>query len=226
MNTIITHDEHGQVIEQGSAAWKQLRVGLFTGTSMQDLMPGQRGSYTDARNKALNEVVAEILTGKPTSGFKASKYMKEGIEKEPYACMAYEERTGHLVDHVAFVRHQWMRVGASPDGLVRAIRRVVEFKSPKETTHAAYLENPQLLVDEYFPQVQTNIWLLDYDDGDLVSYHPDFPEQMQLLIVRIQRNEKFCTELEKECSRAHAEVNLRVKQLREKYPAITEKEQA
>lgn len=223
MSTIITHDAEGFLIDQGSDKWKQLRVGLFTGTSMGDLLPGKRGSYTEAREKAINEVVAEILTGKPVSGFKASKYMREGIEKEPYACMAYEARRDCIVDHAAFVRHDWLRCGSSPDGLVVGRRRGVEFKSPKETTHAAYLLNPQALVEEYFGQVQTNIWMLDYEDWDICSYHPDFEREMQLLVVNVKRDQAYIDRLEAECVKAHAQVNTLIKQLREQYP-VQEKE--
>jgi hypothetical protein len=219
VSRIITHDAEGQIIEQGSAAWKQLRVGLFTGTSMGDLIPGKRGGYTDAREKAIYEVVAEIITGKPVTGMKANKYMREGVEKEPYARMAYEVKRDVVVDEVAFVQHDWLRCGASPDGLVRGRRRGCEFKSPKETTHACYLLNPQALVDEYFGQVQTNIWLLGYEDWDICSYHPDFEGDMQLLVVNVPRDERYINALEAECMKAHSEVNLLVKQLREKYPA-------
>lgn len=216
---IITHDDDGNVIEQGSDAWKRLRVGLFTGTSMGDLMPGKRGGYTDARDKAIEEVVAEILTGEPVTGFKASKYMREGIEKEPYARITYQVLRDCYVEEVAFVRHEWLRCGCSPDGLVSGRRRGVEFKSPKETTHARYLMRPQALVDEYYSQVQTNMWMLEYDEWDLCSYHPGFKGGMELLIVTVKRDHEYIAKLDSEAIKAHAEVNTIIKKLREQYPA-------
>lgn len=218
MSLIITHDDHGFPIEQGSQAWKELRIGLFTGTSMASLIPGPRGG-DKGRQAAIDEVVAEILTGKPVSSFKASKYMKEGIEKEPYARMLYSARTDDFIDEVAFIRHDWLRAGASPDGLVKYRRRITEFKSPKETTHARYLMDPTQLVRDYFEQCQTNIWLADYADAHLVSFHPDFDGDMRLVIVEVKRDDAFIKKLETEVIKAHAEVNTIVKQLRDRYSA-------
>lgn len=220
MPKFITHDDEGVVIEQGSQSWKQLRVGLFTGTSMIDLMPGKKGGYTDAREKAIYEVVAEIITGKPVVGFKASKYMKEGIEKEPFARMAYQVRTDTFVQEIAFIRHDWLRCGASPDGLIPEIRRGVELKSPKETTHLQYLLNPELLVEQYRDQVLMNIWMSGYDGWDLCSFHPDFEGDHQLLVVSIERDEAYIKRLETEVTKAHAEVNLLLK----KFKALSQRE--
>ena len=221
MSKFIRTDAEGFPIEQGSDAWKQLRVGLFTGTSIGDLIPGPRGG-TKMRETAIAEVVAEILTGKPSSGFKATKYVKEGIEKEPYARMLYEERTGAIVEEIAFIRHDWLRAGASPDGLVFGRKRGVEFKSPKETTHAQYLMNQKALVDEYFSQCQTNLWLSGYEAWDLCSYHPDFQGEMKLVVVEILPDVVYHANLEKAVTLAHAEVNSIVKGLREKFNTLEE----
>jgi hypothetical protein len=213
---IIRTDAEGFPIQQGGDAWKQLRVGMFTGTSIGDLIVGPRGG-TKMRDSAIAEVVSELLTGKPVSGFKATKYVKEGIEKEPFARMLYEERTGYIVEEVAFIRHDWIRAGVSPDGLVLGRKRGTEFKSPKETTHVQYLMNPKLLVDEYFSQTQSNLWLSAYEAWDLCSYHPDFEGGMQLLVVEVLPDLTYHKKLEDVAVSAHAEVNAIVKDLRKKF---------
>lgn len=210
---IITHDEDGQIIRQGSDAWKQLRVGLFTGTGICDLLPGARG-VSKARADQIDEVVTEIITGMPSGSFRATKYMKEGIEREPFARMAYEERTGNLIEEVAFIRHDWMRVGMSPDGLVLGRKRNIEIKSPKDRTHYRYL-----LLDacpeEYLPQVATQQWLGDFEATEFISYCPEFPEDMQLHVITVPRQDKLIAQIEAEVSKACAEVNLKVKALKQ-----------
>jgi hypothetical protein len=212
---VITHDEQGFEIEQGSDAWKQLRVGLLTGTGICDVLPGKRGGYLDKRQDQLDEIVTELFTGKPSGGFRTTKYMKEGIEREPIAKMLYTERTGRIINEVAFIRHDWMRVGMSPDGLVRGSRRRnVEVKCPKDRTHLRYLQMTKC-PEEYVPQVQSQLWLGDFEECDFISYHPDFPEDMQLHVITVQRDEAYIQTVEAEVSKFLAEVNVKVKDIKQ-----------
>lgn len=212
MSRIITHTPEGVEIDQGDDNWKQLRVGLFTGTGICDLLPGARG-YTKAREDQIDEVVTEVITGKPSGGFTATKYMKEGIEREPFARMFYQERTGDIITQVAFIQHDWMRAGMSPDGVIQGRKRNVEIKCPKDRTHLRYLRL-ETCPEEYLPQVATQQWLGDFEDTDFISYHPDFPEELQLHIIRVPRQVEMIKQIEAEVSKAQAEVNLRVKAIR------------
>lgn len=221
MSRIIRTDAEGFVIEQGSQAWKQLRVGFGTASSAADILPGKKGGYLSGRAKLIDELVYEVITGKPAGGFYATKFMRDGIAREPYARMAYQERTGFFVEEVAFTVHGTLPVGSSPDGLVVGQRRGVEIKSPKETTHVRYLEL-DTCPEEYVAQVQQNIWIHGYDCWDFVSYSPDFPEHMQLQVITVQRDEATIQALEREWAKVFVEVNERVAKLRAKFPATLE----
>jgi hypothetical protein len=211
---VITHDAEGFLILQGSEQWKQLRVGLFTGTGIADLLPGKRGEYGKSREDQVDEVVTELLTGKPSGGFYASKYMREGVEREPYARMAYEELTGNVIEEVAFIQHDWLRAGMSPDGLVLGRKRNIEIKAPKDRTHYRYFIGDGC-PEEYVVQIAVQQWLGGFEATDFISYHPDFDPSMRLRIIEIPRNEKLIAQIEAEVSKAHAEVNLRLKRVRE-----------
>ena len=219
MSNIIRADAEGRQIVQGEEPWKMLRVGFGTASSAIDILPGARGGYTKARADLIDELVCEILTGKPSSGFAATKYMKQGIAREPFARMAYMERTGNFVEEVAFIKHDWMKVGASPDGLILprpgiSTKRGVEIKSPKETTHLRYLQM-STCPDEYFAQVQQCLWLSKYDVWDFVSFNPDFDDDMSLHIIEVPRDEAFIKKLDFEWSKVIAEVNVKVKEIKQ-----------
>lgn len=208
---VVTHDAEGQRIDQGTDAWKQLRVGLLTGTGICDVLPGSRG-YKDARVDQLDELITEVLTGKPSGGFRATKYIKEGIEREPFARMAYEELTGNVIEEVAFIRHDWMRVGVSPDGLVMGRKRNIEIKCPKDRTHLRYWMS-DACPPEYYPQVQSQLWIGEFEACDFISFHPDFPEDMQLRVIEVKRDEAYIKKIEAEVSKFLAEVSLKVKEI-------------
>jgi putative phage-type endonuclease len=210
---VIRVDESGFVIKQGSEAWKRLRVGLLTGTGICDVLPGAKG-YTKARQDQLDEIVTEIITGEPSGGFFASKFMKDGIEREPAARMYLEEKLGLVIEEVAFVRHDYLRVGVSPDGLAIGEPTNVEIKCPKDRTHLRYWMSDSCPA-EYVPQVQSQMWLTDATKCLFCSYHPGFPEDMQLRIITVPRDEEYIKKIDVEVGKFLAEVNIKVKQIKE-----------
>lgn len=209
---VIRTDDEGFQIHQGSEQWKALRLGMLTGTGMVNILPGKRGGYTAARDKEMSEIVCEILLGEPVGGFKATKYMQDGIDREPYARMALEEALGLVIEEVAFVRHDWLRVGVSPDGLAIGEATNVEIKCPAETTHLEYWEM-DVCPEEYIPQVQSQLWLTEAERCLFCSFHPKFPEDMQLRIIEVRRDEAFIRKIEDEVTTFLAEVNLKVKKI-------------
>lgn len=220
MSKIIRNDADGNEIVQGSDAWKALRIGMLTGTGIANILPGKAtkefplGKYKEARQQELDEIVTEIITGKPSGGFIATKFVKEGIEREPIARMYMEEVFGYVIEEVAFVKHDWLRVGISPDGLVVGQKRNVEIKSPKDRTHLRYwLEKST--PPEYVPQVQSQMWITGAEVTDFASYHPDFPEDMQLHVVHVERDEKYINMIEEEVSKFLSEVNIKVSEVQE-----------
>jgi hypothetical protein len=213
---IITHDDEGFVIDQGTEKWKALRVGLFTGTGIGDLLPGARGGANKARQDQIDEVVTELLTGLPSGGFFATKYVREGIQREPFARMAYQELTGHVIEEVAFIQHDWLRAGMSPDGLVYGRKWNVEIKCPKDRTHMRYLQLDECPI-EYKAQVQTQLWLGEFELCKFISWHPHFPEAMRLKVITVQRDEAYIKQIEEEVTKAHAEVNLLLKKIKSSF---------
>lgn len=215
---IITHDSAGELIVQGTDAWKQLRVGMLTASTIKDILKGKRGGCLEAREKALRSMVWERLTGLPETGFFGGKYVKDGVEREPFARMGYEARFGVVVEETAFIQHDWMQVGVSLDGWVPRERRNLEIKCPKDTTHLEYLaldETPE----EYKAQVQAQLWVTGFEVCDFVSYHPDgdkLGEGLDLHVIEVPRDEPYIKMIEAEATLFLAEVNVRVKAIQER----------
>jgi hypothetical protein len=102
--------------------------------------------------------------------------------------------------------------GASPDGLVND--GIVEFKCPNTATHLEYLLADKVL-EKYVTQMQWQMACTGRPWCDFVSYDPRLPEHLQMLVVRVPRNEVRIAELETEVRKFLAELDDKVKKLQE-----------
>ncbi len=140
------------------------------------------------------QLVTERLTGNPVQGY-TNAAMQWGTDQEPYAREAYEAHTGVLVDQVGFVPHKaipWC--GASPDGLIDDAG-LVELKCPESTTHLEWLEAGKV-PPKHMPQIQGQMWVTERQWCDFVSFDPRFPPNLQLFIVRAERDDDYIKTLE------------------------------
>ena len=157
----------------------------------------------------------EIVTGKVISdGFQGNRHTERGKEKEPFARMAYESITGHMVEEVPFIKHKFLAAGVSPDGLIGS-DGMVEFKAPIPAIHWEYLQLKGAPPAEYKWQVYGELWIAGREWNDVVSYCEDMPESLQTHITRVYRDEKLIAELEAGVSKFLAEVNVTAKEIRE-----------
>jgi hypothetical protein len=146
---------------------------------------------TAARKDLRAQLVVERLTGRPLDvgeGY-VSPDMQNGIDREGAARAAYEAYRGVLVTDCAFLT-KGDELGFSPDGLV-GDEGLVETKSPKLSTHLAYLKaaaNTPLgfqLPPDYGPQVAHGLHVSGRAWCDFVSYCPGWPAPLDLLVIRV-----------------------------------------
>lgn len=177
-------------VAQGTPEWFQARCGLVTGSTVGDAFALLRdGKTPGAGRKNLRiRLALERVTGRPvgTSDYQSAA-MKLGTEREPQARLMYEVQTNRIVQTVGFVRMTEYAAGYSPDGLVGDDGQV-EFKCPQPATHLETLRGAELPKD-YAAQVQHGLWVTGRAWCDWMSYNPDFPEPLQVVIVRIWRSE-------------------------------------
>jgi putative phage-type endonuclease len=199
-------------MDQRSPEWFAERLGKVTASRMADVVAKTAKGYGASRANYMAELVVERLTGKPTEGF-SNAAMQWGTDQEPFARDAYSAKTGELVTEVGFLNHLRIPMaGASPDGIVGA--GLVEIKCPNTASHIEYLmskEPPQ----KYYYQMQWQMACAMAEFCDWVSYDPRMPQELQLLIVRIYRDEDCIKMLEAEVETFLEELDAKVKALKE-----------
>ena len=209
--------------DQLSSEWFDLHVGRVTASGMKKVLAfytqkGKLGAETKARADYKAMKVAEILTGRLIQSNYVSDDMEDGIDKEPFARAAYQMRTGYDVDQVGFVLHPTIeRCGCSPDGLMLDICGGLEIKCPRASTHIKYLIGEEV-PDEYEPQVALQIRCADLDWVDFVSYCPELPENLQLFVKRMHRNEDRMREIDEKVMQFLYEVDSLVTRLNTLFP--------
>jgi len=199
-------------MEQRSSEWFAARLGKVTASRMADVCAKTRSGYAASRGNYMAELVVERLTGKPTEGF-TNAAMQWGTEQEPFARDAYSARTGELVTETGFIPHPRIPMaGASPDGIVGT--GLVEIKAPNTASHIEYLLTPDP-PQKYYYQMQWQMACCMADFCDWVSYDPRMPAHLQLLIVRIPRDDDTVRMLEHEVVTFLEELDGKVKALQE-----------
>lgn len=180
---------------QRSEEWFRVRLGKFTGTDLDKLMPTQKQTVEDfnaTQMAIIYRVAAERMTGLAKGSDWGSAPKEWGIETEAEARIAYSFATGYTVEEVGFVEFdEWF--GVSPDGMVnkKTVPGGTEFKCPNSDTHLRYLVKPDDLVADYGLQCEAAILATGHSWWDLVSFDPRFiDEGKQLVSVRIVRDDE------------------------------------
>ena len=189
--------------EQRSDEWFKARLGKATGSRFGDIIAKTRSGYAASRKNYRAELVSEILTGRPTETF-TSAAMQWGVDNEPVARLQYELSTGNEVEETGFWLHDTLQAGASPDGFIGS-DGLIEIKCPNTATHLDTLVLKKV-PKQYIAQIQGQMWITGRKWCDFVSYDPRLPENAQLFITRVERDELFIKELEEEITDFTQEV--------------------
>ena len=183
------------MMEQRTDDWFAARLGKVTASRVADVIAKTKTGYGAGRANYAADLVVERLTGQKASSF-SNAAMEWGTEQEPNAKAAYAAKTGILVEDVGFIDHPTVAMsGASPDGF--AEDGLVEIKCPNTATHLEYIfdgKPPQ----KYVTQMQWQMACAGKPWCDFVSYDPRLPERLQLLVVRVPRDDDYIKMLEQE----------------------------
>jgi putative phage-type endonuclease len=195
--------EHLLSIEQGTDAWHQLRLGKVTASRMADVLSKGKSGESASRKNYRTELVVQRLTGLPGESF-TNAAMEWGTKTEPQARVEYIMQTGRLVEQVAFMDHPTIKwFGCSPDGLVG--EGLIEIKCPNSSTHIDYLMDDKP-PSKYIPQMQCQMAVTGAKWADFCSFDPRLPEDLQLFVVRLERDEEYIKAMEVEVEKFLSEV--------------------
>lgn len=199
-------------IEQRTQEWYDARLGRATASSFKDILATTRGgTEAAARRNYRAQLVVERLTGATPMRF-STPAMEWGASTEDLARTEYMLATGNDVAEVGIMLHREIMVAASPDGLVRQGNDIggLEIKCYNTANHILALRTGEM-PKEHMPQVQGQMWLGGWKWVDFVSFDPDLPENAQLFIQRINRDQEYINNLDHEIKIFLSEVDEEVK---------------
>jgi putative phage-type endonuclease len=166
-------------------------------------MARTRSGYGAQRKNYKAELVVETLTGQQ-SDFYTSTAMQWGTDNEPVARLAYSLTTGNEVEDTGFWLDDELGAGASPDGFVGE-DGLLEIKCPNTATHLETLEKKEVPY-QYRAQVQGQMWITGRKWCDFVSYDPRLPENAQMIIIHVERDDDYIKNLAQEVETFMMEV--------------------
>jgi putative phage-type endonuclease len=190
-----------------------------TASRISDVIAKTKTGVSTSRQNYLVQLVSERITGKKGDSF-VNQAMLDGIERESAARELYERTRGVSVTEVGFFDHPTIAMsGASPDGAVNAeedgkYAGLIEIKCPIETTHTNTLMSKSV-PSKYIPQMQWQLACTGAKWVDFVSYNPNFPEELQLFVARVDRDDTYIGELEAEVIKFLDEVEQTIIKLKE-----------
>ena len=185
-------------VEQGSQAWLDARLGNLTASRAGDAFARTKTGWGASRDNYMTELLLERLTGAPAPRF-VSAPMEWGTAHEQDAVDAYEFEFNRGTTKIGFCAHDTMRCGASPDRMVDHHHvgkhsGLLEVKCPESKTHLKYWLAGKVPAD-YRKQMVFQMWITGASWVDFVSYDPRMPVDMQLFVVRIERDEQEIGEI-------------------------------
>ncbi len=199
-------------MKQRTEEWQAARLGKVTASRVADVVARTKSGYGASRENLMAQLICERLTGKPTEGF-TSAAMEWGTQTEPEARAVYSARIGELVDEVGFIEHPTIAMaGASPDGVTDDA--LVEIKCVNSATHLEYVLSGKPPA-KYITQMQWQMACVGKPACDFVSYDPRLTEHLQLLIVRVPRDDAMIADLEAEVRKFLVELDEKINKLKE-----------
>jgi exodeoxyribonuclease (lambda-induced) len=181
------HHDH----EQGSPEWLAVRKGCITGSRFKDCRDKLKGGAPSKACIAYAQDTARERIGGVAPAKFQNAAMRTGTEQEPLARLAYERRTGNLVEEVGLFTTEDGLFGLSPDGLIDD-DGVLEIKTmvSSDTLFTAVADGD---LSAYMDQCLGYLWLLGRQWVDLVLWAPDLGH---MTIKRITRDEAAIEALE------------------------------
>lgn len=195
-------------VVQNTDEWFELRIGKITGSHFGTVMANYPNAFGNPAKDYAIQCALERATGKRFESDYTNQWMTRGHELEPIARDLYELDTFETVTNPGiFIDGDF---ATSPDGLV--LDGQIEIKCVKYNTHFDRIKNGGYDT-KYRWQIQGNLMLSERDWCDFVSYCPDYPDDKQLYIFRVFRNEEEIIKLQDRLQEFNKQVQSNLKLL-------------
>lgn len=172
-------------VEQGSADWLALRLGIVTMSELDCLLVNGKGEagFGVAAFTYMDQLIGERITGEAAEPPFETQATRRGHEMEGLALDLYKIREEAQVDSAAIILNHG--VGYSPDGLV-GDSGLIEVKSKLPKFQVGVIlagEVPK----EHMAQCMGGLWVSEREWIDFISYWRGMP----LFVKRLYRDEKM-----------------------------------
>jgi len=170
---------------QNTPEWLDLRCGKVTASNFGCFMANDGKAFGDSAKRYALQIALERITGcKLENGF-SNEHTIRGHEQEPFARTLYEEQ--YFIDVTNGGFFDCGLYGDSPDGLVGS-DGVIEIKSVIASIHYATMKRNSF--DPcYMWQLIAHLECTGRKWVDFISYCSEFPEDKQLLVFRLHRED-------------------------------------
>ncbi len=176
-------------IKQNSEEWFELRLKKATSSNFAKIMANDGKAFGLPALEYAERIALEYVTEvRDETGF-TNAFMDRGTEFEPVARSRYELETLYVVTNGGFHYHESnykILLGDSNDGNVGK-DGCIEIKCVIPKTQWKRLKKGGYDL-AYKWQIQGHIWIGEKDWCDFVSYCPEMPENKQLYIYRVMRD--------------------------------------
>ena len=178
-------------VEQGSTEWLISKLGVLSASNVEKILAGKT---TQGRQTYMAELVAQVCTGEMPE--LDAKQLRWGRDHEAAARSAYEFATGETIEQVPFIfKDDSMRVGCSPDGLIKGKNKGLELKCPFSTKVYIEFLTCDKIKPEYVKQCQFSMWITGASEWDFANYDPRMNKNM-IKIVTLKRDEEMMKEFD------------------------------
>jgi putative phage-type endonuclease len=199
-------------MEQRSDEWFKARLGKVTASNLANVTASTKSGESAYRRNYRHQLVTERLTGKQTEIY-VNQAMQHGIDTEDEARDFYVFKYND-VEEVGFINHPTIDMaGASPDGLV-GDDGLIEIKCRQPQNHTETLISNQI-PSRYRLQMFWQMACTGRKWCDYVSYCPSFPEELKMVVIRLEWNDEQIKLLEDEVIKFLTEVEDTVKFIKE-----------
>lgn len=170
---------------QHTKEWWLARRGKLTASRIDRVVHGTMKGWSSFMDELEVELLLDDMPDRFPNG--TPRAIQHGWDHEAIACAVYEVETGHNVTRAGFAQHPDIpQVGASSDFLVLDELRNGEVKCPLNLAHHTRVVMNRQVPQEYFGQIQCQMWCHGFPVTDFVSYHPDHPDwRCRLAVVTV-----------------------------------------
>lgn len=146
---------------------------------------------SEKRKKLRQEMVAERITRRRADADKfVTEDMKWGIINEDYAATLYQLQYKMIAQDAPLMLHPELKCGASPDRLVTDPKTGevgnLEIKCLRSANHLYNFFMTEQAEEDYYPQIQMQMWIDGRDWCDFVGYDSRVPEGLKIFVKRIK----------------------------------------